>query len=50
MILEFVNFRKDNLDEHLLDFELAYNSSVNNHNYVLPFSPKLPHSPKNNSY
>ena len=37
MIRAFVNFRKDNWDEHLVDFEVAYNSAVNSTTLCTPF-------------
>eukprot|EP00171_Calliarthron_tuberculosum_P022560 IDg22560t1 len=37
MIRAFANFRKDNWDEHLVDFEVAYNSAVNSTTMCSPF-------------
>ena len=37
MIRAFVNFRKDNWDEHLVDFEVAYNSAVHSTTSFSPF-------------
>ena len=37
MIRAFANFRKDNWDEHLVDFEVAYNSSVHATTMFSPF-------------
>ena len=37
MIRAFANFRKDNWDEHLVDFEVAYNSAVHSTTLCTPF-------------
>jgi hypothetical protein len=37
MIRAFANFKKDNWDEHLVDFEVAYNSAVNSTTLCTPF-------------
>ena len=37
MIRAFANFRKDNWDEHLIDFEVAYNSAINSTTLCSPF-------------
>ena len=37
MIRAFANYKKDNWDEHLVDFEVAYNSSVNSTTLCSPF-------------
>ena len=37
MIRAFANYRKDNWDEHLIDFEVAYNSAVNSTTLSTPF-------------
>lgn len=37
MIRAFANFRKDNWDEHLVDFEVAYNSAINSTTLYSPF-------------
>ena len=37
MIRSFTNFRKDNWDEHLVDFEVAYNSAVHSTTLCTPF-------------
>ena len=38
MIRAFANYKKDNFDEHLVDFEVAYNSGVNATTLCSPFS------------
>ena len=37
MIRAFTNYKKDNWDEHLVDFEVAYNSAVNSTTLCSPF-------------
>ena len=37
MIRAFANFRKDNWDEHLVDFEVAYNSAIHSTTLYSPF-------------
>lgn len=37
MIRAFANYRKDNWDDHLVDFEVAYNSAVHNTTLCSPF-------------
>ena len=37
MIRAFANYKKDNWDEHLVDFEVAYNSAVNSTTLCSPF-------------
>ena len=37
MIRAFANYRKDNWDEHIVDFEVAYNSAVNSTTLCSPF-------------
>ena len=37
MIRAFANYRKDNWDEHLVDFEVAYNSAINSTTLCSPF-------------
>ncbi len=37
MIRAFANFRKDNWDEHLVDFEVAYNSAIHSTTNDSPF-------------
>lgn len=37
MIRAFANFRKDNWDEHLVDFEVAINSAINSTTLCSPF-------------
>ncbi len=37
MIIAFTNYKKDNWDEHLVDFEVAYNSAVNSTTLCSPF-------------
>ena len=37
MIRAFANYRKDNWDKHLIDFEVAYNSAINSTTLCSPF-------------
>lgn len=37
MIRAFANYKKDNWDEHLVDYEVAYNSAVNATTLRTPF-------------
>ncbi len=37
MLREFANFRKDNWDEHIVDFEVAYNSAIHSTTLYSPF-------------
>ncbi len=49
MMRAFPNFRKDDSDEHLVDFEVAYNSSIHSTTLYSPFNWKpfqFKHSPQ----
>ena len=37
MIRAFANYKKDNWDEHIVDFEVAYNSAINSTRRCSPF-------------